>query len=77
MNLDLRSLIGKLNDTSRRALEGAAGLCMSRTNYDVEIEHWFSKLLEASDADLARILRHFEIDSRPLPGRVSTARSTA
>src|SRR6266542_3275200 len=61
MNVNLKSLIGRLNDTCRSALEGAAGLCLSRTNYDVEIEHYLIKLLEAHDADLPRILNHFEV----------------
>ncbi|NQU23390.1 MAG: type VI secretion system ATPase TssH [Candidatus Nealsonbacteria bacterium] len=58
----LKSLVGKLNDTCRRSLEGAAGLCLSRTNYNVEIEHWLLKLVEGSDNDVAALLRHFEID---------------
>ncbi len=62
MSLDLRSLIGKLDETSRRALEGAAGLAVSRTHFDVEFEHWLFKLLEDGDSDIPRILRHFEID---------------
>ncbi len=62
MSLDLRSLIGKLGDTSRRALEGAAGLAVSRTHFDVELEHWLFKLVEEGDTDIPRILRHFEVD---------------
>ncbi|MGA9767909.1 MAG: type VI secretion system ATPase TssH [Blastocatellia bacterium] len=62
MNVNLKPLIATLNDTCRSALEAAAGLCLSRTNYDVEIEHLLIKLAEAEDADLARISRHFEID---------------
>ena len=46
MNVNLKSLVGRLNDTCRGALEGAAGLCLSRTNYDVEIEHILAKILE-------------------------------
>ena len=57
-----RSLFNKLNSTCGRALEGAAGLCLSRTNRSVEIEHWLMKLFEPTDIDLPRILRHFEID---------------
>ncbi len=63
MSVNLKSLIGRLNDTCRQALEGAAGLCLSRTNYDVEVEHVLLKLLEAPDTDLAKILRRFEIDA--------------
>ena len=46
MNLNLKSLIGKLNDTGRNALEAAAGLCLARTHYDVDIEHFLLKLAE-------------------------------
>ena len=58
-----KSLVGKLNPLCRRALEGAAGLCLSRTNYNVEIEHWLLKLLEPADSDLARILKHYDVDA--------------
>ena len=67
MDINLKSLIGKLNDTTRRALEGAAGLCLSRTNYNVEVEHWLMKLLETSDTDLSKLLRYYEVD----PSRVN------
>ena len=32
MSLSLKSLIGKLNETTRKALEAAAGLCVTRTH---------------------------------------------
>jgi type VI secretion system protein VasG len=57
-----KSLAGKLNNLCRRALEGAAGLCLSRSNYHVEIEHWLVKLLENAQSDLVRLLKHYEID---------------
>jgi type VI secretion system protein VasG len=62
VQVNLKELVGKLNDTCRRSLEAAAGLCLSRTNYNVEIEHWLLKLLETPRTDFAAILRHFEID---------------
>ena len=40
MSVSLKSLIGKLNDTCRKALDAAAGLCLTRTHYDVDIEHF-------------------------------------
>jgi type VI secretion system protein VasG len=61
------ALASKLNPTCRRALEGAAGLCLSRTNYNVEIEHWLLKLLEPANTDLTKILRHYDAD----PSRVN------
>jgi type VI secretion system protein VasG len=62
LSVNQRTLAGKLNGHSRRALEGAAGLCLSRTNYNVEIEHWLMKLLETTGTDLEAILKRFEID---------------
>lgn len=62
MNVNLKSLVGRLNDTCRGTLEDAAGLCLSRTNYDVEIEHILMKLLERDDTDLHKICRHFEVN---------------
>ena len=66
MALKLRSLIQKLNNTTRSTLEGAAGLCLARTHYDVEIEHFLMKLLDAGDSDFPRILKAFGVDSSRL-----------
>ncbi len=66
MSTNLKALIGKLNDTTRRALESAAGLCVARTHYDIEIEHLLLKALDGSDNDVAAILRHFGCDQSRL-----------
>jgi type VI secretion system protein VasG len=73
MNVNLKSLVGRLNDTCRGALEDAAGLCLSRTNYDIEIEHLLMKLLEKDDSDLHRICRHFEVNIDRFAKDVNTA----
>ncbi len=73
MNVNLKSLVGRLNDVSRNALEGAAGLCLSRTNYDVEVEHILAKLLEQDDTDLHKIAAHYEVNIDRLTKDVSTA----
>ena len=70
---DLKSLIGKLNNTCRKALESAAGLCLSHTHYEVDLEHFLLKLLEASDTDLQKILRYFEINEGHLIGDLTRA----
>ncbi|VUD66174.1 Chaperone protein ClpB [Thalassocella blandensis] len=62
ISIDLKSLVGKLNEPCRLALEGAAGLCLSRTHYNIEIEHWLLKLMEIPDSDLLEILEKFEIN---------------
>lgn len=64
--MDLQSLVGRLNAHCRSSLEGAVGLTLSRTHYNVEIEHWLAKLIEAADNDVAAILRHFEVDTSRL-----------
>jgi len=66
MGLNLKSLIGKLNHEARSALEAAAGLCVSRTHYDIEIEHYLTKLLDQTDGDFARIAQHFGVDKSRL-----------
>src|SRR5947207_888760 len=62
MYVNLRSLISKFNATTRNATEAAAGLCLSRTHYNVEIEHYLFKLLDVTDGDFALIAKHAEID---------------
>lgn len=71
MSVNVRSLIGKLNDTTRGALEASAGLCLSRTHYDVEIEHYLLKLLDGTDSDLASILKAFEVDRSRLAAELN------
>src|SRR5579862_3731451 len=71
MGLNLKALIGKLNDQARAALEGAAGLCLSRTHYDIEVEHFLSKLLDSSSNDFACIIKHFEIDKSRLTAELT------
>ena len=54
----------------RATLEGAAGLCLARTHYDVEIEHFLTKLLDASGTDFAGIVQHFGVDKARLAGEL-------
>ena len=69
--LDLRGLIGKLNPVCQRSLEGAAGLCLSRTNYNVEIEHWLVKLLEQPGNDVCHQALQFIGQLVTSPGELS------
>ncbi|MGA2275204.1 MAG: type VI secretion system ATPase TssH [Bryobacteraceae bacterium] len=71
MGLNLRSLIAKLNDSARLALEASAGFCLSRTHYDVEIEHYLMKLLDSSDGDFAFILKQFGVDKSRLAAELT------
>ncbi|HXX24897.1 MAG TPA: type VI secretion system ATPase TssH [Terriglobia bacterium] len=71
MAINLKSLIGKLNDFTRNALESAAGLCLSRTHYDIEVEHFLLKLLDQAEGDFARIASHFGVDKSRLSAELS------
>jgi type VI secretion system protein VasG len=62
ISLDLKRLMGRLNDVCRRAMETAIGLTLARTHYNVEIEHLLSALLDRGETDLSAILDHYEID---------------
>src|SRR4051794_39834303 len=76
MAQNLRSLIAKLNDVSRTTLESSAGLCLARTHYDVEIEHYLLKLLDNPDGDLPRILRQFGVDKGRLSAELGRSLDT-
>ena len=71
MNVNLRSLIAKLNHETRSGIEAAAGLCLGRTHYDVEIEHYLVKLLDRTDGDLALILKQYGIDRSRLASELT------
>jgi type VI secretion system protein VasG len=63
---NLKPLIGKLNTACRKSLESAAGLCLSHTHYDVELEHFFLKLLDIQNTDVNKILAYCEINESHL-----------
>jgi type VI secretion system protein VasG len=62
MITNIKSLVEKLSDQSRSALEGAAGLCLSKTNYDVDVEHLLLKIIEISDSDIEKIIKHYNLN---------------
>ncbi|MGK9233516.1 type VI secretion system ATPase TssH [Inquilinus limosus] len=63
----LKSLIDKLDVHCRRALEAAAGLTLSSSHFNVEIEHWLLKLIEDAQTGIATWLRRYAVD----PDRVA------
>ena len=69
LTVDIKSLLSRLNPYCTKSLEAAAGLCVSRTHYEVTVEHLLAKLLEDPQSDLPLIFRQFDLD----PGRVKKA----
>lgn len=66
MNIDVRSLLERMNVFCTGALEGAAGLCVSRTHYEVTVEHYLSRLLEETQSDMALLLKQADVDVNAL-----------
>ena len=52
-------------------MESAAGLCLSRTHYEVELEHFLLKSLDKTDGDFALIAGHFGVDKARLAGELA------
>jgi len=71
--INLKALVGKLNTTCRTALEQSVAMCMSRTNYNTEIEHWLLKLLEVPQTDLDLICRQYGVDRSKLQKELTRA----
>jgi type VI secretion system protein VasG len=56
------ALFGKLAPVAYRAIESATLFCKMRGNPYVEVSHWIHQLLQQSDTDLHRIIKHFALD---------------
>ncbi|WP_108650363.1 type VI secretion system ATPase TssH [Dongshaea marina] len=66
VNISLKTLLGKLNYYCSNTLNNAAGLCVSRTQYEVTPEHWLLKCLEAREGDWQAILTAQGVDVNAL-----------
>ncbi|MEC5164096.1 MULTISPECIES: type VI secretion system ATPase TssH [unclassified Janthinobacterium] len=61
MSINLKTLISKLNDTSRVAATRAASICVGLGQYEVDLEHLFLALLEQPKSDFAVMARNSDI----------------
>src|SRR5678815_227975 len=62
MIVGVKQLVDRFDDATRQAMEGAAGLCLSRRHYEIEIEHFLIKALDGPKNDVNQILNYFEVD---------------
>ncbi|ROS00047.1 type VI secretion system protein VasG [Sinobacterium caligoides] len=62
ISINLKSLVDRMTPTLRESLEGAAGLCLAHSQYNVELEHWLLKLLDSQDSDIYQLLLKHEVD---------------
>ena len=66
MSTSLKTLISKLNDPCRMAAERAANLCISRGNYEVDLEHLFLALAEQPESDFITVAKRSGISPSAL-----------
>lgn len=62
VTVDMKGLLLRMNNFCTNQLQAAAGLCVSRTHYEVSVEHFLLKLLEESRSDCPLILQKFGIE---------------
>jgi len=65
MSTELRTLIQRLDDESRAAMERAAELCAQQTHFSVDPEHLLIELLRDKDSSLQRLNLNAATDARP------------
>ena len=61
MDIDIRTLLSKLNPECKRAMGQAAELCVKQTQFNVELEHLLLTLIDGQAPDFGMILRRFNI----------------
>jgi len=66
MQTSLKSLISKLDDTPRHALERAANAALSRSHFEVDIEHVLLELMDTPSSDAMAIFKAYSIDTSRL-----------
>ncbi|WP_250460119.1 type VI secretion system ATPase TssH [Microbulbifer litoralis] len=72
INIDLKRLVDTMTPHMRDSLEGAAGLCLAQSQYNVELEHWLLKLLDQSDTDLYHLLEKHDANPSSLAKQLAT-----
>lgn len=72
ININLKSLVDKMSPYMRDSLEGAAGLCLAHSQYNVELEHWLLKLLDITDTDFVTLLEKHDVNPSNLAKQLAT-----
>ena len=73
ISIDLKSLVKKMSPYLRDSLEGAAGICLSQGQFNVELEHWLLKLLDKTDTDIYQLLITHEVNPSTLAKQLATS----
>lgn len=62
IGVDIKRLLEKCNTFCTQALYDAAALAVSRTHYEVAVEHFLLKCLEDTDADIPILMERYGVD---------------
>src|SRR6201985_2983926 len=73
MDIDIRTLLSRLNPACKYAMEQAAQLCVRQTHYNVDVEHLLLQLLESDAPDLRAILERFNVPSADVTAQLQRA----
>ncbi|HKT91104.1 MAG TPA: type VI secretion system ATPase TssH [Paraburkholderia sp.] len=73
MDIDIRTLLSRLNPECKLAMEQAAQLCVRQTHYNVDVEHLLLTLLESDAPDLKAVLAHFAVKPETLTAQLQKA----
>lgn len=73
IHVNLKSLVDKMTPVMRDSLEGAAGICLAHTHYNVELEHWLLKILDCGQTDFLTLLEKHEVNAAELARQLATA----
>ena len=71
MDINLKSLLARLNRHGTKALEAAAGACVAHGHHEVEVEHLLIALLDDPSGDVGLIATHVQLDAALLRNRLA------
>lgn len=68
---NIKSLIAKLNTFCRTGLESSAGICVSRSHYEITVEHVIWQMTESPMSDFSLLLKYLEISHESIKAVLS------
>jgi type VI secretion system protein VasG len=73
MEIDIRTLLSRLNPECKRAMGTAAELCVQQTHFNVEVEHLLAALIDGGAPDLRLLLDHFGVRADAVRAQCQTS----
>ncbi len=70
-SINIKSLISQLNNYCTTILESAAGLCVSRSHYEITVEHVIWQMIENPASDFSLIAKYYGITHEEMKSALS------